>query len=56
MDDRRWIERNNDGCERDPTLSLNIVNRASQAEDAQGGYHPLPGTVSPQWCVCSKCR
>uniref|UniRef100_A0A8W8MMK5 P2X purinoreceptor 7 intracellular domain-containing protein n=1 Tax=Magallana gigas TaxID=29159 RepID=A0A8W8MMK5_MAGGI len=43
-------------CERDPSLILDIVDRASQAEAAQGGYHPLPGSNSPNWCVCSKCR
>lgn len=39
-------------CERDPSLILDIVDRASQAEAAQGGYHPLPGSNSPNWCVC----
>lgn len=43
-------------CERDPSLILDVVHHTSQEERGRGGYHPLPDSDSPDWCVCGRCR
>lgn len=43
-------------CERDPSLILDVVHHTSQEERGRGGYHPLPNSDSPDWCVCGRCR
>lgn len=43
-------------CERDPSLILDVVHHTSQEKRGRSGYHPLPNSDSPDWCVCGRCR
>ncbi|XP_060594754.1 P2X purinoceptor 7-like [Ruditapes philippinarum] len=40
--------------DRQPGLILDILDRIEPAQPA--GSHPQPGSPSPSWCCCSKCR
>ncbi|XP_060553661.1 5E5 antigen-like, partial [Ruditapes philippinarum] len=40
--------------DRQPGLILDILDRIEPAQPA--GFHPQPGSPSPSWCCCSKCR